>query len=231
MSQSYIRIRDNVRIKIEVLDDGSVLVSLEQTIGGSSYYDSSWQAVNFRKWPAYRSGYKIRPPGYLARLCGDTLEKRVRSKIAKCQSVAHQIHTAKHTVAKIVPPEEESNLDKLAKRLYRRLLQRLQQTTSYRRQDFSNEELQQLELIFNQAIDNITSQPARREDRLEDGIEGFITTLQMLHPEGGIIQFEPPKSDNEESSTTEEEPQATETSPNRLDDIIIEQDDEENEDD
>ena len=230
MSQSYIRIRENARIKIEVLDDGSVLISLEQTIGTSPFYDSSWQIIKFRRWPAYSSGYRVRAPGKIARLFGDTLEKRVRKAIGKCQSAAHQLHSAKHAVAKIAPPEEESAIDKLAKRLYQRLLQRLQQTASYRRQDLSDEELQQLEVLFNQAIDMITSNNAEQR-RTQDVSEGFITTLQMLAPDGGMIVFDEPQNNEprEENQDKPEEPRVNE-SPNRLDDIIIEQEDEEYED-
>jgi hypothetical protein len=232
MTQSYIRIRDDTRIKVEVLDDGSVLVSLEQTIGRSTFYDSSWQAVKFRRWPAFSSGYRINPPGKIATWFGDTLEKRVRAKIKKCQTVAHQINTAKHTVAKIVPPDEETNVEKLAKRIGQRTLQRIQHRFLERREGATDEEVEALERFLNQAIDRIVADPhfAEQSDT-SDVVEALITTLQMLpaEGEGGRVLF---RSDAQPNSQPDEEQKAdtsqTEASPNRLDDIIIEQDDEGN---
>lgn len=155
--KEVIRLNDNARVVVEVLDNGSIVVTLEQRIGRNVMLDRTWQPVNFKRFGT-RNGYKISPPGAISKLFGDTLEKRIRKAVSRCRSRAIKLASIHQAISQIVPPptsEDASSIEDLIHIMARDLHRRLSRALPERGHTLSHEQREHLNIIFMGAIDNI----------------------------------------------------------------------------
>lgn len=252
MSRSYIPIAETLRIVIDVLDNGSVRVSLEQRVSKSMLADRTWQPVSFRGWPVMSNGYKVSPPSRLTQMLGSTLEKRVRRAISKCRSASNNLQSTKQTIKSIVPPQQdrESSTEDLVYRMSRDLYNRLRRHVNTGN-NLNPTQRRDLELILSSAVDHVmgllrdpsapsnlrqsrgTEQPRAGggafisvREAPEEVRQGFEQILGDLLGVPRNNDGEPTTPANVPASTPEvsAEPTTTEHTPTRLDNIIHDED-------
>jgi len=226
MKLPNINIGDDLRVSLEVLDNGSIRVTLEKR-----EQTRSWEPSNF-KWLRCKNGYTVKRPGFLEKLLGRTFQDKVCLAIKKCRKAGLRMREARNVVQKLTPKEtRECKINDLVADIAASLKERLLGDPDFQFTDQNEINIQRSARacgpnIYSSLSNAANSTGTEEEQAINDPRRAVnMMVSMMLGGQGleGVELIEPSEE------PTEEPPAQEETPPDRIGELILHEEDKDEE--